>query len=225
MTISSADGSVTSVLGRGGVDVTNPGVMVDPNGNYISASTPQSGETDWTDTAGRVALKVITGTSSIQYKVLDPTGAYQTTTLNLQNLSVKTNFACPNVVEYTGTASVPQSLVLPNNQQYSFSYESYVQNSTTYYTGRLQRVTLPTGGYYEYDYTGANGGINCADGTTLSMNRVVSDGTNTATWNYVRNTTNLTTTITTPQLADTPNANDMVVSFNSSGISAHSPML
>jgi RHS repeat-associated protein len=215
ITIDSGSGAITSLLANNGFQI-GTGSITDRNGNYISSSV-NGPETDWTDSAGRLALKVITGTSSIQYKFLDPSGAYQTTTLNLQNLNVKTNFGCAGVTEYTGTASVPQSLILPNGQQYSFTYESYVQNSTTYYTGRLQRVTFPTIGYHEFDYTGANDGINCADGTTLSMNKVVSDGTNTATWNYVRNTTNLTTTITTPKLADTPNANDMVVTFNSSG--------
>src|SRR6266478_4706277 len=205
------------VYGRGGVKINSSGAMNDRNGNKITPVVVNSTETDWTDSAGRTALKIVTGSSSIQYKFLDPTGAYQTTTLNLQNLSVKTNFGCSGVVEYTRTASVPQSIVFPNNQQYSFTYESYVQNSTTYYTGRLQRVTLPTGGYYEYDYTGSNGGLNCADGTTLSMNKVVSDGTNSATWSYVRNTSNLTTTVTTPKLVDTPNANDTVISFNSAG--------
>ncbi len=80
-------------------------------------------------------------------------------------------------------------------------------------------MTLPTGGSYEYDYpqTASPYGINCADGTTVNMNRVVSDGANTATWNFVRNTSNLTTTVTTPLLADTPNANDTVYTFNSSG--------
>jgi RHS repeat-associated protein len=204
------------VIELGGTLVGNFG-LIDVNGNQISPSNPVGGETDWTDSAGRVALKIIVGSTSIQYKVLDPTGSYQTTTLNLQTLNVKTNFACSGITEYTGTASVPQSLVFPNGQQYQFAYESYVQNSTTYYTGRLNRVTVPTGGYYEYDYTGNNGGINCADGTTLSMNRVVSDGTNTATWTYLRNPSTLTTTITTPQLVDTPNANDTVVVFNSSG--------
>jgi RHS repeat-associated protein len=218
ISISGTTGSIISVLGPGGINVTNPGTIVDTNGNYMSSSNVGGGETDWTDSAGRLALKVITGSSSIQYKVLAPTPAntYETTTLNLQSLPVKTNFSCSGVIEYTGTASVPQSLVLPNGQSYAFTYEPTPGNSS-YSTARLQRVTLPTGGYHEFDYTGSNDGINCADGTTLGMNRVLNDGTNTATWNYVRNTTNLTTTITTPKLADTPQANDVVVAFNSSG--------
>ena len=49
----------------------------------------------------------------------------------------------------------------------------------------------------------------------------ISDGTNTGTWNYVRNLTNGTTTITNPQLSDTPNANDIVyiVEHNSGQVS------
>lgn len=150
--------------------------------------------------------------------MLDPTGAYQTTTLNLQTFNIKTNFGC-SVTDYTGAASLPVSLVLPNNQTYNFSYEPTPGNSG-YYTGRLQKIALPTGGYHEYDYTGANDGINCSDGTTRSMNRVVGDGLgSTATWNYVRNTTSnpVTTTITSPQLPDAPGPYDTVVAFNSSG--------
>src|SRR5215467_4002433 len=59
-----------TVTTKSGVILTNS-TMTDTNGNYISSST-QSGETDWTDSAGRMALKIIGGTSSIQYKFLDP---------------------------------------------------------------------------------------------------------------------------------------------------------
>jgi RHS repeat-associated protein len=49
-----------------------------------------------------------------------------------------------------------------------------------------------------------------------ALSRKVSDGTNSATWSYVRNVSALTATVTTPVLADTPNANDTVYTFNSS---------
>ena len=213
-TISESYPQNPGVLSKGGISLATTG-MTDTNGNYISSTTNGS-ETDWTDSVGRLALKTVYGTLATTYSYLDPTGGYQTATLNLQTLNIKTNFGCSGVTEYTGPASVPSSLSLPDGRTYTFSYEPSPGNSG-YYTGRLQRVTLPTGGYYEYDYTGANDGINCADGTTLSMNRVVNDGTTSKTWNYVRNTSSLTTTVTTPQLADTSSANDMVVTFNSSG--------
>ncbi|HVB58721.1 MAG TPA: RHS repeat-associated core domain-containing protein [Candidatus Acidoferrales bacterium] len=217
ISIDSGSGAVLSLFAKNGFQLQN-GSITDRNGNYISSSVNGS-ETDWTDTAGRVALKVISGSSSVQYEFLDPSGNYQTATLNLQTLNIKTNFGCP-VNEWSGTATLPTELDIPTpgggTLKYLFAYEQTPGN-TGYYTGRLHKVTLPTGGYYQYDYTGANDGINCADGTTLSMNRTVSDGTNTATSNYVRNTSSLTTTITTPKLADTANAFDTVVTFNSSG--------
>jgi hypothetical protein len=212
---------------RGTEQVNGSGTAVDANGNYVTKTVISSTETDWTDSVGNKALKILytpnnTNPTQIQYQFLDGTATggvpnYQTITLMLQSLSVKTNFACSSVAEYTGTATVPQELDIPTpaggTLKYTFTYEPTPQNPG-YYTGRLQRITLPTGGYFEYDYTGSNDGISCSDGTTLSMNRVVSDGTNSGTWNFVRNTANSTTTVTTPQLADTPNANDAVYTFN-----------
>ena len=203
------------IIDRNGINFFS-GPPTDRNGNYIS-STGTGSETDWYDTVGRKALKIITGSSSIQYEFLDPTGAYQTTTVNLTSLNIKTNFGCPGIVEYSATVSLPTSIVLPNSQTYTISYEPTPGNSG-YYTGRVQRVTLPTGGYYEYDYTGGRDGIDCVDGTTLGLNQVISDnGGNTATWNFVRNTSNSTTTVTTPKLPDTPKANDTVYTFYSTG--------
>ena len=203
----------------------------DANGNYVTKTTVScSGcvETDWKDSVGNTALKIIytpntTSPTSIQYKFLDGTGNYQTITLKLQAYNIKTNFGCATA-EYTATGSsapsLPYELDIPSpvsgTLTYHFTYEASPGN-TGYFTGRLQQVTLPTGGFYKYTYSSTNDGINCSDGTTLSMTRTVSDGTNSATWNYVRNTSNLTTTVTTPQLADTANANDTVYTYNSFG--------
>src|SRR5229473_3042048 len=219
------DGS--GALGGGSPVVTSPtgvsspsGTVTDSNGNYVTKTVVSSTETDWKDSVGNAALKILytpnsTNPTQIQYQFLDGTGAsnYQTITMSLQSLSISTAFGCSGVGEYTGTALVPQTIQIPTpaggHLTYNFTYD------TT--NARLKKVTLPTGGSYEYDYTGGNSGINCSDGTTVGMNRVVSDGTNTATWNFVRNVSNLTTTTTTPQLSDTPNANDTVYTFNSSG--------
>ena len=200
----------------------------DANGNYVTKTAVTcSGcvETDWKDSVGNTALKIIytpntSSPTSIQYKFLDGTGNYQTITLQYTSTPIKTHFGC-SVTDYTGTASLPSELDIPSpvsgTLKYLFSYEPTPGNSG-YYTGRLQQVTLPTGGSYKYTYSATNDGINCSDGTTLSMNRTVNDANgNSAIWNFVRNTTNLTTTVTTPQLADTPNANDTVYTFNSLG--------
>jgi RHS repeat-associated protein len=197
----------------------------DVNGNFVTQTVVSSTETDWTDSVGNKALKIIyspstTAPTSLQYDFLDGNGNYQTITLKLQAYSIKTNFAC-SVVEYTGTAYLPYELDIPSpvsgTIKYSFSYEATPGNSG-YYTGRLQQVTLPTGGSYTWTYSSTNDGINCSDGTTVGMSRTVNDNNgNSSTWSYVRNTSNLTTTLTTPQLADTPNANDTVYTCNSLG--------
>jgi RHS repeat-associated protein len=215
-----------SVTGPGGQQYPSSNTAVDANGNYITRTVVSSTETDWKDSVGNTALKILytpnsTNPTQIQYQFLDGTGAsnYQTMTLRFQSLSVKTNFGCA-VTDYTGTATVPQELDIPTpaggTLKYLFSYEQ-TPGLSGFYSGRLQRVTLPTGGYYEYDYPGANDSVNCSDGTTLTMNRVVNDATNSATWNFVRNAASRTTTITTPTLADTANANDSVYSFDTSG--------
>jgi RHS repeat-associated protein len=219
----------------GAPNVTSPAgssTVEDANGNFVTKTVVSSTETDWTDSVGNTALKIFytpnnTNPTQIQYQFLDGTGpsSYRTISLQLTALNVKTNFGCSGVVEYNGSGTLPPvnlptELDIPTpaggTLKYSFSYEPTPQNSG-FYTGRLQRVTFPTGGYHEFDYTGANDGINCSDGTTLSMNRVVSDGVNSAAWTFVRNTSSQTTTVTVPQLADTSTASDTVYTFNSLG--------
>ncbi len=166
--------------------LTDPnGVLIDPNGNFFSEVVVSSTETDWKDSVSRTALKIVTSASTTQYQFLDPTGAYQTTTVNYQTFSIQTAFGCAGVVEYNGTASLPISVVLPNGNSYQLAYEQ-TPGFPGYYTGRLQQVTLPTGGSYQYTYSGANGGINCADGNINSLTRVVNDGTTSSTWKIAR---------------------------------------
>ena len=126
------------------------------------------------------------GSSTTEYHYLDSSNTDRVITLNLQSFSVKTNFGCAGVVEYTGTASLPTSLSLPNGQQYQFTYED-TPGFTGYKTGRIKRVTLPTGGYYEYQYPASpNNGISCSDAGVNSLTRVINDGSASATWQFSR---------------------------------------
>lgn len=225
--MTSSLGVIQSVKGPGGLQYPNSNTAVDTNGNFISRNVISSTETDWTDSVGNVALKILytpnnTSPTQIQYQFQDTTGAYQTMKLTLQTLNIATNFGCSNgVSEYSGMATVPEELDIPSPNgpsvflKYNFYYE---QTTTGNYSGRLQKISLPTGGTYEYDYPAPNDGINCSDGSDLSMNRTVNDANfNSATWNFVRNATNKTTTVTTPQMSDTSNANNTVYTFNSTG--------
>jgi hypothetical protein len=184
LSVSVTDPDHPVVISPGGLQTPTGGSVTDTNGNLISKIVVNSSENDWKDTVGHTVMKVITGTNSIQYQFQDSTGTYQTATLNLSPYTIKTFFQC-GVGEYTGTSTVnlPVSLVLPNNKQYTFTYEQTPGSGSGFTTGRVQRVTLPTGGYYEFDYTGLTGNdsVNCADGTTTNLTRIVNDGASTAT--------------------------------------------
>lgn len=203
-----------------GTNVTNAGhfgTMSDTNGNYISTTpavaycTNAYTEENWTDSAGRNIMDAYNCPTFNDYAVLGAGGGY---VVNLQTINIKTNFACSGVTEYTGTATLPSSMTLPNSQSYTFTYES-TPGYSGYYTGRLLKVTMPNGGYIEYDYTGANDGINCSDGTTLNLTRKVNDGTNTRAWTFSRSGSS--TTVTTPQLSYDSAANSTVYAFDSNG--------
>ncbi len=206
------------VISPGGVKSPS-GTSVDTNGNLVTKTVVNSSENDWTDTGGHIVLKVITNSNSLQYQYQDPTSAYQMVTLNLQTLNIKTNFACSGVVEYNGTASLPASLQLPNGKSYTFTYEA-TPGYSGYYTGRVRRVTLPTGGYYEFQYPGANDSINCSDGSITSLTRVVNDGSASSTWQFTRTGISGlagTTKITAPLMPYDSASNETTVVFDSYG--------
>jgi RHS repeat-associated protein len=211
----------------GGLSIIQDPTIMDPDGNQISPIVNSStGETDWTDTLGQTALKILilNGGAETDYNRLAVDGTYQTIARKYQTFNIKTNFACPGVSEYT-SSSLGRFLVteidLPNNQKYLFSYEA-TPGSAGYVTGRLQQVTLPTGGTITYQYSGANGGMNCADGTMLNLTRAVTDnitGTSSI-WTYSRSISSGsagTTTVTAPKLDYDSAANQTVVTFDSQG--------
>src|SRR5262249_42309144 len=145
--------------------------------------------TTWTDSRGNTALLFISpnpsGSNSNSYSYYDSTGALRTISMDFQTLTIGTNFGCSGVVEYSGSAKLPTAIHLPNNQAYAITYEPTPGNSTKY-AGRIQKITLPSGGYVQFNYGGSNGGINCADGSTLNVTVVRSDGTATTTTQYSR---------------------------------------
>lgn len=199
---------------------TGSETLTDTNGNQIGKVVVSSAETHWKDALGRIVLKIIKGSNYIDYLVLDKDNGYQTTRINLSTYNIKTKFSCTGVTEYSGTGSLPTSVVLPNGQSYSITYED-TPTMTGYKTGRVKRVTLPTGGYYEYQYPATpNNGINCADGTVKSLTRVINNGSTSATWTFSRAQvgSNWETTVTAPPLPYDAAGNKSVFTFNPSGL-------
>jgi RHS repeat-associated protein len=200
------------VTSHSGITVDWTGKMTDPNGNYINSTVVNSSETDWKDTLGRVALKIITSSSEIQYQYLDVNGAYQTIHYRFGSFNIKTNFNCAGVADYTSTSAVslPTEIDLPNGKSYLIGYEPTPGNSG-YYTGRVKTVTLPTGGSYEYDYGATNDGASCTDGSTVNLTRKMNDGAgNISTWVFTRSGN-----VTTEQF---PTGDQTVLTFNSSNL-------
>ncbi len=215
-TVSAAPSGVVNP--RAGGKITPPlvstpsfGTVTDSNGNQISAN---SGGT-FTDTLGTTAL-TITGAAPnpVSFAYSNPPGvtpATSSTVFNYTNYSVHTNFSCPGISEYISN-SVPlvSSIVLADNTSYSLSYET-TPGYPGSVTGRIASVTLPTGGTITYGYSGANYGMNCADGSTLGLTRTTSDSV--TPWTYTRSGTspNWTTTVLDPS------QNQTILNFQASG--------
>jgi RHS repeat-associated protein len=194
------------------------GTRTDSNGNYISGIVVSGSETDYKDTNGRITLKKVKVSSTqTQYQILDQTGSYSNVvaTATYTSMNVKTNFACTGVSDYTGTGIyLITQLSLPNGQSYSFTYEATPGFSTNV-TGRIKKVTLPTGGYYQYDYpTTVNNGINCGDGSVYSLTRTINDGTTSNVWAFSSSGPGTQTTETYPQLPYDSAANKSVFTFS-----------
>ena len=188
------------VISRSGavINPSSPTIFQDRNGNQVTGSSGVL----FTDTLGSTALTVTGAAPSPVYlRYTGPSGT-ATYTINYTTLTVKTNFACPNIAEY-GPTAVPliTSVTLPDGSAYTFAYEDtpgYPGDKT----GRIASITLPTGGTITYTYSGGNGGINCSDGSTATLTRTTPDGT----WSYaqVKGTgAASTTTVTDPQTNQT----------------------
>ncbi len=108
------------------------------------------------------------------------------------------------------------SVVLPDNSQYSFTYEVTPGSCTPYSgttctTARLASVTFPTGGKITYSYIGGNNGI-FSDGSTAGLERYTPDTGSSTYWKYSRTQETGAATITT--VTDpTTQANQTLIQF------------
>jgi hypothetical protein len=215
-----ATGSTGSVWdSRGTLTSTSSANITDRNGNYIS----NTGST-FTDTLGATALSVSgsgTPASPLVFTYTPPAGGSPTYQMKYTSYPIQTNFGCSGITDYgtngTTTANLVSEIDLPDNTKYSFNYEPTPQKSG-FITGRIQSITLPAGGSITYTYTGgSSGNINCSDGTTIGLQRAVSDGVSSNTWTYVRTQgsgNQWTTLITTPiDPANSGVGNDTVIIF------------
>ena len=190
------------------------GSSSDRNGNQVSVSN--SGV--FTDTLGSTVLTVSgsgTPSSPTTFTYTAPNNQPAAFTMKFTTYNIRTNFGCSTVGDYgtngTTTAPLVSEIDLPDGTKYTFTYEP-TPGFSSFVTGRLASVTLPTGGTISYAYSGGNNGINCADGSTATLTRTTPDGT----WTYAQvkgSGAASTTTITAPKLPYDSAANQTVVQF------------
>jgi RHS repeat-associated protein len=105
--------------------------------------------------------------------------------MNYTQYTVQTAFGISGVQEY-GPLSNPlvSSIQLPDGSSYNFTYEAGPSSCTPCVTGRIKKITLPTGGTITYVYTGGTNGTGIySDGSSAGFNRTLSPG---GEWQYSR---------------------------------------
>ncbi len=200
------------VYSPGGIKVDLSGSTSDTNGNKTSEV---SGANDVLyDSIGRPSLTIANSITNhlTTYSYPDTTGNLQNWTMQDAAYNVESKFGCNGVIDFPlSSVYLPNSLSLPGgNGSYSFQYESASDSSNpSAVTGRIAKITLPTGGYIQFTYSG----VNCDDGSPMQMTKTINDGTTSQIWTYLRTYPNgvPTTTITTP-------THSVVVSFTATGV-------
>ncbi|HEU5413491.1 MAG TPA: RHS repeat-associated core domain-containing protein [Candidatus Angelobacter sp.] len=186
----------------------------DRNGNQITTTSGSS----FTDTLGMTALSVTGGPTAppMVLTYTTTTGTQASVTVNYSPKTVQTAFGCTGVSEYGPTPSVNlvSSITLPDGSSYSFDYEPTPGVSGNV-TGRINKITLRTGGTMTYTYTDGNQGIECADGSTAGLSRTTMDGTT----DYSRSGSG--SAWTTTILDAMPTRNKTVVNFQVAGTPAN----
>lgn len=112
----------------------------------------------YTDTLGQTALSVLgTEPSNTTLTYTAPSGAAAIVTVSYVPYTIKTNFKCSGVAEYGPTSvNLVDKVTLPDGTFYQFNYEQ-TPGASGDYTGRLLSVTLPTGGSITYGYNYSDG--------------------------------------------------------------------
>lgn len=206
-TIYDASGNVQTISGT---TVT----VTDPDGVTMQRAT-SGAITTYTDTLATAAVTATLhgGPSSDTYAFPNSNG--QPYTVGYTQYTEQTNFGCTGISEWNlGSVYLPTSVTTPTGDVYNISYEPTPQGGSSQVTGRISKVTLPTGGYISYTYTGGKHGIDCNSGVVPTLTRKVYDGSSgwTSTWKYVNSNDNSTPGTFTVTLTDAAN-NETLYTF------------
>jgi hypothetical protein len=205
--------------GSGTALAASLGTVTDPDGNSISTSGGVSGLGTVTDTLDESVLAANGGGHPSSYSYTTASGSTVYYTYGNTTNNLKSNFACTGWYDYGATGwQFLTSLTRPDNAPYTFTYEptpngNGFTNNGTYYTGRIAKVTFPTGGSVSYAYSGGNNGFNCNSGVVPTIKVTVNDNNgHINTWTYVNSDGSATPSNFTVTKTD-PAGNQTVYSF------------
>jgi RHS repeat-associated protein len=163
--------------------------LTDSNGNAISF-TNNSDVFTFTDTLGLAAVTLNYSGSIPIIQWTSPSGGTVSTAQTLTNATLRSAFGCPVSDYASGEASpIVSTVTLGDGTAVGLFYEQTPGYSSDV-TGRLAKLTLPTGGSVTYTYPGTSGnhyGLNCTYLVPSSMTRQTSDGTTTYTLAFINN--------------------------------------
>jgi RHS repeat-associated protein len=147
--------------------------FVDYAGEYDLRGNHQVVSPGGVDSTGRTPITEQNNGNQIVYTTHDSNGSPQTYTVNLQTITVSTQFGFNGIQEYSANRQVVSSVVLPNQQSYSFQYDAW---------GEITQMTLPTGAVINYQWTTLN--LPTAPGLRSVTQRSVTHDGKTDTWNF-----------------------------------------
>ena len=185
----------------------------DPDG--VTFSVSGYNPVTFTDTLGAAVLEQTIGSSGTSDTYTYPDSS-QTYTVAYGTFNQLTNFQCPNKYEDSNNGVYfPISVTgSPSGETYTISYES-TPNKSGYVTGRISKITFPTGGSVSYAYSGGNNntGINCTSTVVPTLIVTVNDNNgNVGQWKYVNSNNSSSTGSYTVTQTD-PAGNQTVYTF------------
>src|ERR1035437_2009704 len=172
-------GTSREVLGQYFVDFAGE---TDLRGN--TQTDPPGG----TDSIGRTIVTQQISTNQIFDQIHDSNGSLQSYTVNLESIPISTQFGSTAITEFSATRQVVSSVVLPNQQTYSFQYDSW---------GDITQIVEPNGAIISYQWATVN--LNTAGSgivRAVTQRTVIHDGvSDTWTLSYTPITNSSTSTV------------------------------
>jgi hypothetical protein len=191
-------GPFYNAAGDAGTEIGNSAATVtDPDGTVLIIAplhlTGNLEDSLWS-TGQPYFLSVVGGDvnngGNNSYTYTDTSGVQQTFTAQRTSYTLQSNFGC-TIAEFPTVARYLITSITTPVGAYQISYEPTPGLSGNgafgpYSTGRIAKITLPSGGYVQYAYSGGNNGFNCSSTVVPTLTRTVGDGNgHVSTWTYV----------------------------------------